>query len=693
MSDSTTHGAATNDIDSWELEEILHEALGDAGLGTSGCAPTTCRCWGGSLMGDASRCDTLDAATLPSAHFKYKLCAACQVHGITVPEERVRVISPSQHDAFINTPSSGVWTERAQPEGGHLCFRTVNQTAKCVGSRLVVFQSPPPLTIAFPPLPRDLVRDGVVRLRLCKGTLVPDGLRATARPRGGPSAMVADRVAPKRPREARSEVNQAEGAGTPSLSPTSHSASLSPSNAASPPPLPAAVSVPSLAPALWSVPALASVAPMLPSPTAPLSPRMRALIGAHTKLSTLIATALQTLHGEEGAQPRATHDPTDGWSTHTVAIEAMGADGGEGGGVEGGGAVASTLALSDGQRTALDGVQDSLHRSLARLRPGRPSSSPIGGGSYGTYGTSSQALGGSEGSEGFGVLSDELAPPNWLPLSWWSNPPSAPGSGGSTRSTRIVRGRWSSGLWACLSDPQSCVCTLCCWPILFGQLGQKIVRTRHLCSCFALTMLIALAMLTFFFRKTILATDDIHAVQSVHATPDLLPPGTARHMIYESLRGDGSAQLNYLLSYDAGEPTMAADAASEMLPLLERFQQANGTLNGTVVLSVHELMGYRVRRIEDEKRRRLASRLFDNVVWLCGLMTGGVCVWITLLRALVRTRDGIPGSALRDCGVTMCCFFCGVCQLARHEGFVHGRYGMCSPTGEKVAVRGEALAV
>ena len=52
----------------------------------------------------------------------------------------------------------------------------------------------------------------------------------------------------------------------------------------------------------------------------------------------------------------------------------------------------------------------------------------------------------------------------------------------------------------------------------------------------------------------------------------------------------------------------------------------------------------------------------------------------------MRTRDGIAGSAFRDCLVAAFCPACGLCQLARHEGLVRGKYGgLLSPTGEKRA--------
>ena len=72
-----------------------------------------------------------------------------------------------------------------------------------------------------------------------------------------------------------------------------------------------------------------------------------------------------------------------------------------------------------------------------------------------------------------------------------SNPPSPPATGttrssqSSTRS-QTAAARWSSGLFSCLADPAGCMYTMLCWPVLAGQLGQKITRASRLCACLSL---------------------------------------------------------------------------------------------------------------------------------------------------------------------------------------------------------------
>lgn len=90
-----------------------------------------------------------------------------------------------------------------------------------------------------------------------------------------------------------------------------------------------------------------------------------------------------------------------------------------------------------------------------------------------------------------------------------------------------------------------------------------------------------------------------------------------------------------------------------------------------------------VHLTERIQTQAMLHELRIRIVMVLCVLSGGVWAWGTLMRALVRKRDGIPGTPLRDFGVAACCFFCGVCQLARHEGLVKGKYNAVSPTGEK----------
>ena len=50
-------------------------------------------------------------------------------------------------------------------------------------------------------------------------------------------------------------------------------------------------------------------------------------------------------------------------------------------------------------------------------------------------------------------------------------PPSPPGT--SDRREQALIGKWSSGLFDCLSDKISCLGVMCCMPIVFGQVCRR----------------------------------------------------------------------------------------------------------------------------------------------------------------------------------------------------------------------------
>jgi len=156
-----------------EVDELgqcdLMELAESVGAVTELLPPPAC-CWGGLLAGDLNGCVALPEA--PTGHFKHKICARCTAHGIKVPVERVRALE-SDTQSFVNVGNQGPWT---QPVGGGL-FRLVNQTAKCRGARLVVFQrTPPDDGTRWAPLPDAWVAGGYCRLVVSKGTFVPEEL-------------------------------------------------------------------------------------------------------------------------------------------------------------------------------------------------------------------------------------------------------------------------------------------------------------------------------------------------------------------------------------------------------------------------------------------------------------------------------------------------------------------------------------
>jgi Cys-rich protein (TIGR01571 family) len=531
--------------------------------------PPVSSCWGGRLAGTVSCCNPINAGL--SNHFKHKLCAACQSNAIFVPVERVRAIHPNQHALFTNIPTSGVWTEKSV-DSSVVCFRVVNQTRKCTGNWLVIFRSPPPDFLPWAPLAVDMLRDGFVRLRLAKGTLVPDNDSAVHRHMcadAAPCAIVGS-VASGSSKRARVEHEAADvlAASTPPLSFSSSS------------PLPAGDPL---------------------AMTRPPTPHLGSLLALHEQLDDAITLTLAqpTASGHRpmlmededdlnGAAPLPSQsEPAVGLHEEptTHAIRSAGDLRPQ---------HLTSTDLRPEQRHGLAVLQETLRKSLALLR-----------------------LEEHEQIEHVCSIEEQEADASlatWLglPGSWHSSPPSPPGSRGSARATGRVA-KWSSGLCACLQDPCGCARVALCWPIIAGQLGQKLLRSRSLCKCFALSMLLALVLveLPIFLRAARFALD------SVGANSTLAPP------------------------FLQGEASLFDDSDFEF-PIRTRWDL------------------------------------------IAGLCIGALILYYAMLRMLVRQRDGIPGSPLRDFCVALCCYCCGLCQLARHENLVAGQYGgLLSPTGEK----------
>ena len=83
---------------------------------------------------------------------------------------------PPNTEAYSNV---GVWNLQIGGSEHGQC-RVVNHTARCVGPRLAIFRGPaPPLN--GPAMPECWARDGVVRLLLSKGTLVPAAVTRDAK--------------------------------------------------------------------------------------------------------------------------------------------------------------------------------------------------------------------------------------------------------------------------------------------------------------------------------------------------------------------------------------------------------------------------------------------------------------------------------------------------------------------------------
>ena len=93
-------------------------------------------CWGGLLMGDSLHCTTL----LTGGDFRRMFCTRCLERGVTFPADRVRIWCAAGSAPPANTRSHAFWTTRL--EGGPR-FRVANNTSRCKGPPLLIFEHPP----------------------------------------------------------------------------------------------------------------------------------------------------------------------------------------------------------------------------------------------------------------------------------------------------------------------------------------------------------------------------------------------------------------------------------------------------------------------------------------------------------------------------------------------------------------------
>ena len=770
-----------NNLPEFDVDEELHEIVqsldGGGGFGDvqqqAAGGSRAAGCWGGLLVGDSSGCMALSGNT--TAHFKHKLCALCQERGICVPAARVRAIRPDEHELFMNCANSQAWTERTC-NGSLVAFRTINQTAKCRGERLVIFRSAQlPAGIAWAPMPDSLVQNGEIRLKLCKGTLVPAFPPACSSARGV-NAAARFMLAHPSYRTAggghkRSRAEESGRSTSDSSSPTAPS-----------PPAASALTVGGSAPCIawpldehaagaacgdWesdrttstdqiaqlkpfsfartpaSVVAAGAAAADLPPPQGvptihdrgrappPLPPISRAdlaqivatqrlldqqissalLAAADHNLgrsqqisSALLATADHNLGRSQQISSAllVAAEPTAGGAIGSISSDVGGSgvegggdddsgdggDGGDGGGCGGDGGGGPGLWAR--QQRSLEQLQGVLRRSMASLR----GFSPLPAWSAAEDDVAPPLLPASPTAHTPELVSvvptaaaEEAATgvvgqlPSWLPLDWLtSHPPSPPatsssraasargggqhgergrgskrgGGGGAVGGGGLNRGRWSSGLCHCLREPQSCLCVLLCWPVLTAQLGQKIVRSSWLCFCFGAPMLLfALLYQLPFVCKLLFQVPQQVAVAAVNATS------------YREFQLHMWGKLSSRLSKDLF--TTLSDLSDPMIHLgSERAAEMD-----------------QAAAMDAALEHRNHTVMIGVKITAVGFGIGVLTLWSFLLRTLVRRRDTIPGSPLRDLCVSLFCWSCGMCQLARHEYGTYRPRALLSSTGDK----------
>lgn len=133
------------------------------------------QCWGAAL---SRCCGFRDGECTPGFkrgknHLKNKFCDNCRGHGVFVRADQVRTLSDDNED-FSNKHGAGLWTamQTFPPVG----FRVINQSHKCKGPRLLLFDTEllPVVTSSLaPPDDAYVINGRWLHLRLSNGTLVP----------------------------------------------------------------------------------------------------------------------------------------------------------------------------------------------------------------------------------------------------------------------------------------------------------------------------------------------------------------------------------------------------------------------------------------------------------------------------------------------------------------------------------------
>lgn len=153
-----------------ELDDLLDDLI----EGTTSGTPTPMAlsgCWSLQLRGANHQC-TPGFVTAPG-HFKNKFCERCRKDGLLIAADRVCLMTPVLESRFENTHGRTVWTNGV---------RVVNQTLKCSGAAVLIFESqvPDALAALAAPVPEGwLIHDepylgaASIRFIISKGTLVP----------------------------------------------------------------------------------------------------------------------------------------------------------------------------------------------------------------------------------------------------------------------------------------------------------------------------------------------------------------------------------------------------------------------------------------------------------------------------------------------------------------------------------------
>lgn len=158
------------------VEDVVDEVLLEEGLD----ALASDQCWGNALatahaeLGCRANGQCAAGFVKGKNHFKNKFCELCRQDGVFVHVNRVRVLTEDFDAQGKSKHGAGMWTQLPSHPG--VGYRVINQTHKCRGPRLLVFDCEPPAAILASlqaPNGAYIIDGRWCHLRVGNGTLMP----------------------------------------------------------------------------------------------------------------------------------------------------------------------------------------------------------------------------------------------------------------------------------------------------------------------------------------------------------------------------------------------------------------------------------------------------------------------------------------------------------------------------------------
>ena len=134
-------------------------------MATAEQPPPDSPCWGFLLSGGTSDCTPGFSAE--KGHFRKRICPACIRDGVYIEYQRVRIYDEAL--SSVNNSSHGLWSSRFGCD-----VRVINQTARCIGTPLIVFRdAESAASLGLHAVPDSWHRSGYLHFTVSNGTLVP----------------------------------------------------------------------------------------------------------------------------------------------------------------------------------------------------------------------------------------------------------------------------------------------------------------------------------------------------------------------------------------------------------------------------------------------------------------------------------------------------------------------------------------